>query len=332
VSSGSICASCSTACGPSIKEELHQELQLSNFTGIITDYESENGEIEGMYREPRGSITHPHRDETITLGTLMVEEYERPAWTYNKLVFIEKEGANEALKAVRWPERHDCAVMSSKGFSSRAARDLIDKLAEHNEPVTVYDVTDADAYGSMIHQTLQEATKARGARKVNIVHLGLQPWEAIEMGLEIETVEPGERRKAVADYVKAADESGEHGTAPNGDSWEDWLQGHRVELNAMTTPQFIAWLDRKMAAGKLIPPSDVLEAEFEERIEAKVRANLTERILREAGFEAQVTTAIAGIKKPSAAALAKGIRQMFKREPDSEWRDHVEAEAKKRTP
>jgi hypothetical protein len=25
-----------------------------------------------MYREPRGSITHPHRDETITLGTLMV--------------------------------------------------------------------------------------------------------------------------------------------------------------------------------------------------------------------------------------------------------------------
>ena len=59
--------------------ETGKELKIGNFTGIITDYENENGEIALMYREPRGSITHPHRDETITLGTLMVEEYERPA-------------------------------------------------------------------------------------------------------------------------------------------------------------------------------------------------------------------------------------------------------------
>ena len=133
----------------------------------------------------------------------MVEEYERPAWTFNKLVYIEKEGANEALKEVGWLERHDCAVMSSKGFSTRAARDLIDKLAEHDEPITVFCVTDADAYGTMIYQTLQEATKARGARKIEIINLGLQPWEAIDMGLEVETVKEGERRKPVADYVKA---------------------------------------------------------------------------------------------------------------------------------
>ena len=36
-------------------------------------------------------------------------------------------------------------------------------------------------------------------------------------------------------------------TAPDGNTWDDRLQTHRVELNAMTTPQFIAWLDRKMA-------------------------------------------------------------------------------------
>lgn len=66
---------------------------------------------------------------------LMVEQYERPIWTFNKVVYIEKEGANEALRTVRWAERHDCAVMSSKEFSTRAARDLVDKLAEHDEPV-----------------------------------------------------------------------------------------------------------------------------------------------------------------------------------------------------
>ena len=163
---------------PIVMEETGEELKISNFTGILTDYEAEHGEIALMYREPRGSITHPHRDETITLGTLMVEEYERPAWTFNKLLYIEKEGALEALKQNRWPERHDCAVMSSKGFSTRAARDLIDKLVEHDEPVEVFCVHDADASGSMIYQTLQEETKARAARKIEIVNLGLEPWEA----------------------------------------------------------------------------------------------------------------------------------------------------------
>ena len=122
-----------------------------------------------MYREPRGSIYHPHKGQTITLGTLMVEEYERPAWIFNKLVYIEKEGFTEALKDEGWPERHDCAPMSSKGFTTRAARDLVDKLAEHDEPVTIFCVHDADAYGTMIYQTFQEATKARGARKIKIV-------------------------------------------------------------------------------------------------------------------------------------------------------------------
>jgi hypothetical protein len=100
----------------------------------------------------------------------------------------------------------------------------------------------------------------------------------------------------------------------------------------MTTPQFIAWLDGKVAPyGKLIPPPDVLAAELDKRIEAKVRANTRERILREAGFESQVAAAIAAIKKPSAAVLAKGIKQLFKQEADREWRDHIEEVAKERT-
>src|SRR5262249_28595320 len=147
-----------------------------------------------------------------------------------------------------WPERHDCALMSSKGYTTRAARDLVDKLAEHDEPCTIFCVHDADAYGTMIYQTFQQATRARGARKVHIVDLGLQPWEAIEMGLDVEDVErDGNKRKPVAEYVLGRDD---------GDQWEEWLQSHRVELNAITTPEFIAWLDAKMAAhgaGKLVP-------------------------------------------------------------------------------
>ena len=70
------------------------------------------------------------------------------------------------------------------------------------------------------------------------------------MGLEVETIETDDKRRAVAAYVW---ERGDR-------DWDDWLQTRRVELNAMTTPAFISWLDSKLTAhdGKLIPPDDVL--------------------------------------------------------------------------
>ena len=151
---------------PIIVAETGKELKLSNWKSILDAYEGENGEIELMYREPRGSLIHPHRNETFALGTLMVEQYVRPEWTFNKLLYIEKEGAQEALKQDRWLERHDCAVMSSKGFSTRAARDLIDKLVEHDEPIEIFCAHDADASGTMIYQTLQHAALARSRSSI----------------------------------------------------------------------------------------------------------------------------------------------------------------------
>jgi hypothetical protein len=78
---------------------------------------------------------------------------------------------------------------------------------------------------------------------------------------------------------------------------------------------------------KLIPPADVLKAELDHRIEEKVRTAITERILREAGYEQQVAETLKVIKRPTAATLAKGIAELFERERDREWRDHIEAVA-----
>jgi hypothetical protein len=207
--------------------------------------------------------------------------------------------------------------MSSKGYTTRAVRDLVDKLAEHDEPVTIFCVHDADAYGTMIYQTFQEATKARSARKIQIINLGLEPWEA--HGLEVESVEKGDKRKPIASYVLDHED---------GDYWEEWLQTHRIELNAMTTPQFIEWLDGKMAEyHKLIPPPDVLESELEACIEQKVRDAVTERVLQEANIEAQIEAARAEIKTPDGDTLAGDIEKLFGETPDAEWRDHIEAVA-----
>ena len=309
---------------PIVLEATGKELKIGNFKSIITDYERENSEIELMYREPRGSITHPHRDETITLGTLMVEDYQRPVWNFNKLLYIEKEGSQEALKQDRWLERHDCAVMSSKGFSTRAARDLIDKLVEHDEPIEVFCAHDADASGTMIYQTLQEATKARGARKIKIINIGLEPWEAVEIGLEIETLmaDPSAPRKPVADYIAEYDDDDEDV------DWTEWLQTHRVELNAMTTPQLIEWLDEKMeiyGSGKLIPPAEVLEDTFMALSEKRLRAEISERILREADLDGRVAEALAALDPPDGEELRRNIATRFEDDPEAEWRGVIAA-------
>ena len=158
----------------------------------------------------------------------MVEHYEPPDWTFNKVLYIEKEGFFQILQDVKWPERHDCALLTSKGYASRAARDLLDSLGECGEELMFFCVHDADAPGTMIYQTLQEETKARPGRKAKIINLGLEPWEGLEMDLEPENLvqdkNKTKKRKAVGDYIKAKNPE-----------YEDWLQTQRIELNEMST-------------------------------------------------------------------------------------------------
>jgi hypothetical protein len=156
------------------------------FCKVVTDYANLFGEIRGIYRDPRGVIYHPHRHQEIPLGSLTVENYLRPEWLFNKVLYIEKEGFFSILKDEQWPERHDCALMTSNGQGTRAAKDLIDLLGKTDEPCEFFIIHDADAAGTMIYQCLQEETAARGARNVKIVNLGLEPSEGREMELEVE--------------------------------------------------------------------------------------------------------------------------------------------------
>src|SRR3712207_2731325 len=82
--------------------------------------------------------TTPHTQESIPLGTIAVEQYPRPKWTFGRLLYSEKEGLLEILTADGWPERNDCPLVSSKGFTTRAVRDLLDLLGEDGEPIKVF--------------------------------------------------------------------------------------------------------------------------------------------------------------------------------------------------
>jgi hypothetical protein len=256
------------------------EPEYNYFADIITEYEASHGEIVGMYRDPRGIIYHPHTGEEIQLGTIQVENYQRPRYTFNKVLYCEKEGLFPILKAAKWPERHDCALMTSKGFASRAARDLLDYLGDTDEELSVYCIHDADAAGTMIHQALQDETKARGKRNVEVKNLGLDPDEALEMELEVEEVKrkKGKKSLPVARYAKEA-------------GWEQWLQKYRVELNAMTSPQLLEWLDSKFdfdPVQKVIPPGDILSERLEQDVRKRLERQVTEDVLREARLSQRV--------------------------------------------
>lgn len=306
---------------PFVLEALGIEPSYDYFAQVITDHEAEHGDIEGLYRDARGTLYHPHTGEEIPLGTLNVEKYRRPNWTFNKILYCEKEGFFPILREARWPERYDCALMTSKGFASRAARDVLDMLGDSGEDLYFYCIHDADAYGTTIYQSLQDATRARPCRRVHIVNLGLEPAEALEMGLQIEDANrKGDKAAPVASYVE--------------DEWRVWLQSHRVELNAMTTPQFLEWLDRKFTdqVGKVVPPEPVLADRFEDDVRNNLEDIITEKVLREARVDDQVADAFDTLSltiQENIMILAPSVIQALATAPTDPWTTPVAHMARK---
>ena len=240
------------------------------------------------------------------------------------MLYIEKEGFLEALKDARWPERHDCAVMTAKGFSSRAARDLIDLLGEHDEPVQIFCIHDADASGTMIYQTLQGETLARPGRKIEVINLGLEAWEGVEMGLPIEDVKEKDYEQPVANYVLERED---------GDEWVEWYKDKRIELNAMTTKQLINWLDQKMGEhgdeGKLVPPSDVIEDHVATRLEAFIRSDIIERVLREERVDERVQEALKALQPVNGDQVASDLREWLDENPTDHWSTYTSGLARR---
>ena len=159
----------------------------------------------------------------------------------------------------------------------------------------------------MIYQSLQDETAAMAARTVEIINLGLEPWEGVAMKLPVETVSrKSDRRQPVAKYIRDAED---------GARWREWLQGNRIELNTMTTPVFLDWLDGKMAKhgnGRLVPPSEVLAERLVSETRADVERAVMDALLAKYQFPEKVAAAMVKLGPEIAlksAALEKLIRK-----------------------
>src|SRR5207248_3334358 len=91
---------------------------------LLIEYQQWNGPIEGLYYEPRGFLYEPHTGRAIPLGTQQVESYDFPAWTYDKILYIEKRGLWPILQRARIAERYDLAIVAAEGYATEAARVL----------------------------------------------------------------------------------------------------------------------------------------------------------------------------------------------------------------
>lgn len=300
---------------PFVISKLNKQLEYGYFCNVMTDYENEHGDIPKLYRDNRGVLYHPHIGQEIPIGTLTVQNYQRPDWTFNKILYSEKEGLFPLLKEAKFPERYDCALVTSKGYASRAVKDLLDMLGESDEEIQFFCIHDADAAGTKIYETLVEATKARPERKVKVINLGLDPEEAMQMNLEIECLERSKDVKAVASYVPK--------------KWKHWLQTNRIELNAMTSEQFVHWLETKIAQydrGKVIPNQEILADSFEQTVLQRVKDDVLNKILQEAGYEQQIEQRmkeLSPILRDCQEQLNEEVNQGLNHHCEQSWREIV---------
>jgi hypothetical protein len=186
-----------------------------------------------------------------------------PAYCYEFVLLVEKEGFRELIEYARIAERYDVAAEYTKGMSTTAQRELVEALTEVG--VTTLVLHDFDFAGMTIYHTLANTTKRfRYKKKPLVKDIGLRLADVQKMELDGEDVIYRRRKKDPRLHlarIGATEEQEYLVGRREGNAYH----GRRVELNAMTNPQFIEFIGAKLAeAGvkKVVPDQRLLEEMF----------------------------------------------------------------------
>jgi tellurite resistance protein len=248
---------------------------------LLTEYMRRRPEATANWNiawDDRGHFSEPHTRVEIGLGTLAVRSYIRgnrdllirnaaisvadiktkgPDGRYGAVLFLEKEGFTQILEATRIAERYDLAIMSTKGMSVTAARTLVEDLCGRRK-LKLLVLHDFDLAGFSIKQTLVTSNRRHSFRHaINCIDLGLRLTDVEEMELPAESFAYTDSRHALAERLRI-----------NGATDEEirfLLDGERVELNAMTSDVFVAFVERKLVdhgIAKVVPPETTLTEAF----------------------------------------------------------------------
>ena len=82
--------------------------------------------------------------------------------------------------------------------------------------------------------------------------------------------------------------------------YQHWIQGKRVELNAMSSPIFIKWIESKLDQylDKVIPPKEHISPLVDQKTESFLKLKLKEKIMQQLNIDALVEAAYQDYKIP----------------------------------
>jgi hypothetical protein len=174
-----------------------------------------------------------------------------PNGNISAVLFIEKEGFNPLFKAVDLANRYDLMIISTKGQSVTASRQLIDEVCGEND-IPLFVLHDFDLAGFQIFGTL-----SRNTRRYQFVN-SVRP---ISLGLRVADINGLEREPAASSKVseeQRIEQLRENGATENEIAI---LLDERVELNALTSDALVEMIETKLTAHgvkKVIPDADML--------------------------------------------------------------------------
>ena len=193
--------------------------------------------------------------------------------------------------------------MSSKGQNTVAARTMADLLG-----IPVFVLHDFDVAGFSILGTLRSNNnRYKFINEVEVIDVGVRLKDVEEFSLESEVVHIP-KKKLEADRRNLA----RHGATP--DEIDFLCGGKRVEINAFSTPQLIAFIERaldKRGIAKVVPSGDVLELQYRRAAEINY-------------FTANMAEAQRAAKEHAAALslpsdLSRSVTKMLAEEPAMAW-------------
>jgi hypothetical protein len=278
------------AARPHIQRKTGKPLQSSYFTQhLLPDYIQEHGchHWRTGY-DARGHLIEPHDGKTVNLGTNEVRgylkgihdprhveaylkaadiEFHGPEGNFGALLFIEKEGFGPLLQEASFANRFDLATMSTKGMSVTAARELADEICSKYD-IPLLTLRDFDKTGFSISGTLQRDTRRyEFQNEIEVIELGLSLEDVKDLGL-IEQFEhqfiPKARRETMEENLRQNGASEEEIAFMFAD-WGSTRSLRRVELNALTSPQMVEFIERKLKENnveKIVPSQEGLEEAY----------------------------------------------------------------------
>jgi len=231
-----------------------------------------------------------------------------PGLRFGGVLFIEKEGFDPILEAASIADRYDLAVASTKGMPVSAACDVLGEMQ-----LPVYVVRDFDKSGFSIASVLRRGTRGSHKRPANVIDLGLRLAD-IE-GLEREPVSYPQRSNPRDNLRRNGATPEEIAVLVQRDNYRGH-GGERVELNAMTSDQFIGWLESKLeehGVAKIIPNGKVLRSAY--------RRALFLQKLDAAQMQFAQEIEHDGVVAPK--NLLSGVKRLLAERPEMSWDEAV---------